>query len=90
MVIPEFQGYADGEMSFFSIMLKTPQTFSCLHTFLNLATSGPSSVHMIDGSIDMERPWMLYSGKSIRSVAGYARFVCRTRLQICSVAAARS
>jgi hypothetical protein len=32
------------------------------------ADFGPSRVHLMAGSIDIERPWMLYSGKRMRSV----------------------
>ena len=88
--MPVFHGYAVGDMSFFSIMLNVPQTFCSIQTALKAATSGPDKVHIISGSIDIERPWMLYSGKRMRSVWGYARFVWRTREQMCCVALARS
>lgn len=87
--MPVFHGFAPCEMVFTSIILKTPQTFSSLHTALKAAASGPDKVHIIDGDMDIERPWILYSGKRIRSVEGYARFVWRTSEQICSVASAR-
>lgn len=90
IVTPVFHGYAPGEMELTSMMLKTPHTFSSLHTALKAATSGPDKVHIMDGAMDIERPWMLYSGKRMRSVEGYARFVWRTREQICSVALERS
>jgi hypothetical protein len=65
----------------FSIMLKAPQTFCSAHTDLKALTSRPSRVHIMVGSIDIERPLMLYSEKRMRSLRGYALLVYRTREQ---------
>jgi len=52
----------------FSIMLKVPQIFCSAHTDLKALTSRPSRVHIMVGSIDIERSLMLSSEKSTRSL----------------------
>ena len=67
--MPVFQG-ADSSKEFFSMMLKQPQMRHSAHFDCRALTSGPSSVHMMSGEVDMLRPCSMYSGKTIMSMSG--------------------
>src|SRR6266404_2347605 len=52
---------------------KQPQILLSAQAFLNAATSGPSSEHMIAGLVSIERPCSAYSGNTTRSMLGMLR-----------------
>ena len=65
MMMPVLYGLPPGLSS---MMEKQPQILCSLHAALNLATSGPSSEHMIASSVAIERPCSEYSGNTTRSI----------------------
>src|SRR5712671_8157777 len=47
---------------------KQPQILLSMQAFLNAATSGPSSWHMMSGLVSIDRPCREYSGNTTRSM----------------------
>src|ERR1700722_757273 len=69
---------------------KHPQTRSRAQAALNAATSGPSTRHMIEGLVSIDRPCSAYSGKTTRSSVGMPFFAFVTMATIFCTCARRS
>ena len=69
---------------------KQPQMLLAMQACLKAATSGPSSVHMMAGSVAMLRPCSEYSGNTTRSIVPWLRRALATMSQMRCVCAARS
>jgi hypothetical protein len=52
------------------MMEKQPQILLETQADLKAETSGPERVHIMSGEVDMLRPWMQYSGKTMKSIRG--------------------
>ena len=61
------------------MMEKQPHTFSRAQAVLNVATSGPSSRHMISGLVSIDSPCRAYSGNTTRSSVGIPFLALVTR-----------
>src|SRR6516162_9399842 len=87
MMMPELNGLPPG---FCSMIEKQPQMRCSAHACLNAATSGPSSEHMIAGSVLIDRPCSAYSGNTTRSMVGMLRRALPTMSTMRRVCAASS
>jgi hypothetical protein len=72
------------------MMEKQPQILLSMQARLKLATSGPSSRHMISGLVSIDRPCSEYSGNTTRSMVPRLRRALPTIVTIRSVWRARS
>src|SRR5258708_35078379 len=70
MMMAELKGLAPGLSS---MIEKQPQMRCSAQACLNAATSGPSSEHMMAGSVLIGRPCSAYSGNTTRSIVGMLR-----------------
>src|ERR1700686_3089297 len=70
MISPELNGLAPGLSS---MSEKQPQMRCWAQACLNAATSGPSSEHMMAGSVLIDSPCRAYSGNTTRSMVGMLR-----------------
>src|SRR5882672_3959724 len=87
MMMPELNGLAPGLRS---MIEKQPQMRCCTQAARKAATSGPSSEHMIAGSMLIDRPCSAYSGNTTRSMVGMLRRALPTMSTMRCVCAANS